>query len=148
MDLDKTSLCEVPKALMYIVRYVPMDNDDDVNGDGRGDMADRDSSTVSRESVRLSVSVSLLLFFFGLFLSFCFSFLYESFLPIDCYNQKADYSATFRGFSKKKKEKCFSLVYGTLDTKVSEVLAVTVPLGRSFQPLMVAGKKDACLYAV
>ena len=70
MDLDKTSLCEVPKALMYIVRYVPMDNDDDVNGDGRGDMADRDSSTVSRESVRLSVSVSLLLFFL---VSFCLS---------------------------------------------------------------------------
>ena len=32
----------------------------------------------------------------------------------------------------------------TLDTKVSRVLAVTVPFGRLLQSLMVAGKKDVC----
>ena len=56
--------------------------------------------------------------------------------PVDGHNQQADYSATFQGVWQAKKKKqnpkqerrglCFSLVYGTLDTKVSGVL-VTVP---------------------
>ena len=45
MDLDKTSLCEVPKALMYIVRYVPTDeeNDDEANDDSDINRADTDN---------------------------------------------------------------------------------------------------------
>ena len=44
----------------------------------------------------------------------------------------------------KIKDFCVSLVYGTLDTKVSGVLAVTEPSGGSFQSLMVAGKRNTC----
>ena len=37
MDLDKASLCEVPEALMYILRYIPMDDRNGVNSEGRDD---------------------------------------------------------------------------------------------------------------
>ena len=80
-------------------------------------------------------------------------------LPIKSHNQLVDYSAPFSGAPASTPSSppplfffggggYLSFLRGTLDTKVSGVLAVTVPSGGSFQSLMVAGKKDACLHAV
>ena len=52
MDLDKASLCEVPEALMYILRYLPLDNS---NGDNSEDRGDGKSGTVSHMYLRLSI---------------------------------------------------------------------------------------------
>ena len=66
-------------------------------------------------------------------------------LPIYGYNQLAEYTATLLGVlqattSKEKKTHLKPVKHG-FDTKVSEVL-VTVPSGRSFQSLLVAGKNN------
>ena len=52
MDLDKASLCEVPEALMYILRYLPLDNS---NGDDSEDRDDGKSGAVSRKYFWLSI---------------------------------------------------------------------------------------------
>ena len=83
MDLDKASLCEVPEALMYILRYLPMDNS---NGDDNEDRGDGKSRAVSHKSLWLSICLcAAVLFFllhvslficplsFSLSLSFCLS---------------------------------------------------------------------------
>ena len=60
MDLDKASLCEVPEALMYILRYLPMDNR---NGDDNEDRGDGKSRAVSHKSLWLSICLCCCPFF-------------------------------------------------------------------------------------
>ena len=66
MDLDKASLCEVPEALMYILRYLPMDNR---NGDDNEDRGDGKSRAVSHKSLWLSICLCAAVLFFLLHVS-------------------------------------------------------------------------------
>ena len=70
MDLDKASLCEVPEALMYILRYLPLDNS---NGDNSEDRGDGKSGTVSHMYLRLSICLCCCHFFFFFSLCLCSS---------------------------------------------------------------------------
>ena len=62
MNLDNTSLCEVPKALMYIVRYVPMDDGDSSDKDRMGPDFNTDSGSASNMDSGSASSESLSIF--------------------------------------------------------------------------------------
>ena len=68
MDLDKASLCEVPEALMYILRYLPLDNS---NGDDSEDRDDGKSGAVSHKYFWLSICLCHCPFFFSMCLFIC-----------------------------------------------------------------------------
>jgi len=68
MDLDKASLCEVPEALMYILRYLPLDNS---NGDDSEDRDDGKSGAVSHKYFWLSICLCHCPFFFSTCLFIC-----------------------------------------------------------------------------